>query len=321
MNNPWDRIVGQDDAVFYIKKIIESDSLSHAYLISGPPGVGKTMMARAIATSLLGSNNAHPDLQLVEPQGNFLTIDQVRAISRDIQLKPFEGSNKVYIIEHAEAMNQESANAFLKTLEEPPPYALFVLTTSNPGRVISTVLSRCQRVDLKGIPKDLIKRELKEHHGIDDERATTLAKLAGGSLKRAHELASKEELLDLREEVLVLLNSMKKGDMMSWVRMSDTIITRTKAKEQDVYQTNLLEVLDALASWYRDAWLVRESTADGPVINGDRLDQLKEFASGYETNELIKGLDALENARRALSYNVNKDLLLENTIVSLSGLQ
>ncbi len=153
------------------------------------------------------------------------------------------------------------------------------------------------------------------------EKASMLAKLAGGSLKRAHQLAASNELLDLREEVLLLLTNTKKGDMMSWVRMSDTLVSRAKTKEQDVYQANVREVLNALASWYRDAWLVKETRADDLLTNGDRIDQLSEFAAGYETDALVSGLDLLENARRSLSYNVNKDLLLENTIVSLSGLQ
>jgi DNA polymerase-3 subunit delta' len=321
MKNEWDRIVGQDDAVFYIKKSIESGSLSHAYLICGPPGVGKTMMAYAMASSLLDTNGAHPDLSLVEPQGNFLTIDQVRAISRDIQLKPFAGSHKVYIIKHADAMNQESANAFLRTLEEPPPYVLFVLTTSNPGRVIGTILSRCQRVDLKSISQGLIKETLKDQYGMDEERVLTIARLAAGSLKRAHELVSNEESMDLRDEVLLLLNTTGKRDMLSWVRMSDTLVTRVKTKEQDRYQANVREVLNALASWYRDAWVIRESRSDDLIYNRDRVDQLQDFAAGHEASSLIDGLNILEDARRSLSLNVNKDLLLENAIVSLSGLE
>jgi DNA polymerase-3 subunit delta' len=175
---------------------------SHAYLFVGPSGSGKAAAARAFVAELLAIGaddpdearrraladpSPHPDLAWLRPPGNQHLVDDVRGeVIGSVAYRPFEGERRAFVIEAADAMAEESQNALLKTLEEPPPYAHLILITAEPAAVLDTVRSRCQRIDFAPLSPEALARRLgAEFPGADDEKLLALARLGGGDLKRA----------------------------------------------------------------------------------------------------------------------------------------
>lgn len=207
-------VIGQEPAIKLLTKALHSRRLHHAYLFTGQEGVGKETTAKAIVYHLFcnvsqdepcGScpscqkldKGVHPDLFIVEPEKREIKIGQVRALEREMHFRPINAEYRVVIIKSAERLNPEAGNALLKSLEEPPPYVIFFLITENPSRLLPTIVSRCQVVRFRPLPKEIIKDHLMKRLSLDEEFAETLAELSAGSLGRAVELAEKGLLEDL----------------------------------------------------------------------------------------------------------------------------
>lgn len=220
----WQRVRGHDLLVKSFADVLARGRLGHAYLFVGPSGVGKRLFARELAKALLcesrgkgfdacdacpGCTTAeagtHPDLILAaRPEDkNEFPIDVIRELTEKLALKPSRGGHKVAVIDDADDFNDASANAFLKTLEEPPPKSLLILIGTDPQRQLPTIVSRCQLVRFAPLPAPLI-AELLRAGGLEPERAERLARLSGGSLGQAHDLAD-DALWSFRGELLAEL--------------------------------------------------------------------------------------------------------------------
>ena len=167
---------------------------AHAYLFHGPAGVGKRELARRFAAELLGDHarverGSHPDLYLLEPLGEQIRIDDVRELRRDLHMRPFEGERRVYLIFGADSLNEDAADALLKDLEEPPPYAVVVLVAERLGPLPETIRSRCQLVPFRRLSEPAVRQAIREHAPeLGEEELTTLARVSGGRLGRALQL-------------------------------------------------------------------------------------------------------------------------------------
>src|SRR5947207_1370073 len=167
---------------------------AHAYLFHGPRGVGKRTAALAFAAELLGASErvlrrTHPDLYVLEPLGDQIRIDAVRDLRRDLHMRPFEADRRIYLVFGADLMNEDAADALLKDLEEPPPYAVLVLVANDLGPLPETIRSRCQLVPFRRLSERAVRKEIaRRAPGLDDEELTTLARLAAGRLDRAARL-------------------------------------------------------------------------------------------------------------------------------------
>jgi DNA polymerase-3 subunit delta' len=332
---------------------------SHAYLFAGPAGSGKETVAREFAASLLSEgaadpagaaarakSGAHPDLTWVAPTSSagLLVADIDEAVVAAATRTPFESRRRVFVIEHADALNDQAANRMLKTLEEPPPYAHLILLTSRPGKVLPTIASRCQQVRFDAPTLDELAGDL-ERHGVrpelaracarlglgDAERALALALGEGpalradaerfaraaledsladapwlGVLKRARELgAAAEAEIDARTAEEVEMVPKKERK-----RVEREGAERGKRASRRAMQAGLDQGLELVGLWLRDVACVADA-AEALVHNVDRLDVLREDAEGRSSGAIRVGQEHVEETRRRLDLNVSEELALE----------
>lgn len=218
-------LTGQEHACRFLSAVAGSGEASHAYLFLGPRGVGKAAAARAFAAALLceaggcgecdgcrkAARGVHPDIEVISPEGAHITVDQIREVGRRLSLRPHEGRARVFIISDAEAMGAESANAFLKSLEEPPAYVYFILLASREDRVLPTLVSRCQPVRFGPVPAELIEERLLAGGLARPAEAKAYAHLAAGNLALAIRLATDTGLAGRRRHYLEIADSLAKG--------------------------------------------------------------------------------------------------------------
>ncbi len=329
----FNEIIGQEKALGLIESALASGNAAHAYLFTGPRGVGKTMAAVRAAMALNCDQGgcgvcpscvkilkgAHPDIEIVEADGNVLKIDQIRAIGKRIGLKPFEGNRKVYIIRNVETMNAESANALLKNLEEPPSYVTFILTASGADGLLPTIVSRCQEVPFGGVPAAEIRKLLVARYAVPEEKAEVLAALAAGSVSKALGLAETGEISGTRDYVLNNAAGLRTDDVLQVFAKKDEIMKLVKSRDKHDSGPATAEVIDVLASWYRDMLVMKETGDETLLVNKDRAASIAGLAGDYSRNELTGALDVLTGAAGAMRTNANKELLLEYALLAISG--
>ena len=199
----FDDIPGQEKVKEMFARALRERTLSHAYLLSGPEGLAKTAFARELGVALVSAcggcgacaecararRGLHPDLHVVEREGDLIRIEQVKPVIADLGLKPFSGSRRVWIIPEVEYLNAEAANKLLKSIEEPPDYVYFLLVTDRLERVLPTIVSRCQLVEFRPLSDAVVAAYLRESRGLDGVAAEALARLSGGAVERADRLA------------------------------------------------------------------------------------------------------------------------------------
>ncbi len=212
----FESVPGQAQAKAFFSRALRDGTLSHAYLLAGPEGLAKTAFARELGAVLVSGcgdcgscpdcerarRGVHPDLHVLEREGDVWRIEQVKAIVGDLSLKPFSAAHRVWVIPEIEYMNRESANKFLKSLEEPPSYVVFLLVTDRLERVLPTVVSRCQVVEFRPLSDTEVSAFLVERHQVDPVAAEALARLSHGSVEKAARMARDAAGSGSREEYL-----------------------------------------------------------------------------------------------------------------------
>jgi DNA polymerase-3 subunit delta' len=341
----------------------------HAYLFAGPPGAGKRGVARAFAAELLAAGapepddarrralaapSPHPDLVWLAPQGNQHLVDEVREqVIVAAAYRPFEGERRVFVIEAAEAMADESQNALLKTLEEPAPFVHLLLITSEPTALLETVRSRCQMVRFAPLSQEAVEANLAERalgEGAEERRAA--ARLSGGDADRAAFLLSEQgrELRDAAEACFAAALSGELGGAprralltaaeAAGAQAGDEARQRSAATAEDGprgrrrsreaeeatrraarrARTGALDLgLALIAAWLRDLAAVGEG-AESLVLDCDRLAELRASAPGVDPRRARRGAELVMDTRRRLEVNVGEELALEALIFRLEAL-
>jgi len=324
---------------------------AHAYLFHGPPGVGKRSAALAFAAELLESpdrvlRRAHADLYVLEPVGDQIRIDEIRELRRDLHMRPFEAQRRVYLIFDAESMNEDAADALLKDLEEPPPYAVMVLVAHDLGPLPETIRSRCQLVPFRRLSERAVREEIETRAPtLTPEQVTGLARVASGRLDRVVRLLDpaaakrREALLELARDVYrdasftpaaaagrLLEAAAERGAVARDQAEEELQALDLPAREADLRlrraqrgaeREELLASLEELAAWYRDLVVVAAG-AERAVLHYDRLSELAEDASVERMVGAERACELVRDAWRTFEeFNVTASLALEALFVRL----
>lgn len=330
------QIVGQSRAVSLLQRSLEQGAISHAYLLVGPPHVGKMTLALDLARVVncrggeppCGSCDAcqkitsgnHADVQVIglNSVGNSndkprteIGIDQIREIQHSSNLPPFEGRYKVFIIDGAELMSTEAANSLLKTLEEPPAGVIFILLTANESVLPATVVSRCQRLELRPLATSQVGVALGERWNVEPQKAELLARLSHGCLGWAILAAEDNSLLEQRSQKLDKLLDITNADseerfdyasqLVAWFSQSRSLVQ---------------EILDLWLDWWRDLLLLKLGCGDS-ITNIDRQELLASLAQGYSLAEIRSFISSIQSAGEQLRQNANPRLVLEVLMLSI----
>ncbi len=332
---PW-RVRGQDHLVQALQRSLQQDRLSHAYLLVGPPHVGKMTLAQDLARAVncLADHDRpcgeclqcrriegamHADVQVVELTKDEradrlrteITIDQVRALQQAAMLKPYEGAYRVFIIDGVERLNQYAANALLKTLEEPPPQVLMLLLTSEEEELLPTIRSRCQRLELRPLSREAVTDLLVDEHGPSVEQARLLARLSGGRLGWAVAAATDANLLEERDRWLARLQEVMDGGLEVRFESARDLAARFGRNRETVR-----EVLGLWIQWWRDLLMLKEEMPE-LVVNLDRQEALVHMAWRLRTREITAAINELVATLERLEQNANPRLALEVLMLAL----
>lgn len=323
------QVVGHGWAVRLLQRSLEEGRLSHAYLLAGPPQVGKTTLALEFGRAVLcqgaerpcdtcptcqsARSGTHPDLRLVEGvgKGGAILIEQVREMRREAALAPVHGPRRIYVIPHMERATPEAANAFLKTLEEPPPQVLWLLTTDHVASLPPTITSRCQVLALRGVPVSEVGEALRSRWNLGEKEADLLARLSGGRLGWAVRAVQDDQVLRRRQEWLDAL--FQAAQESRGGRLSQAERLAALPDEQ------LDEVLQLWAGFWRDLLVWQGGDTEG-IFNVDQKPRLAEAAQQLTLPDVSSALQSLLRTHDYLDRNVNRRLALEVMLLSLPSL-
>ncbi len=355
-------ILGQPYAVRVLENALQNDRLAGSYLFIGPDGVGKATTARQFAKSLCGATadtdpvaraidaGTSPDVRSLDPPPSHITsIAQIwpraghkehfadNAMLRDLQYEPISAAKRVFIIHDAEGLGRggaDAGNSLLKTLEEPPAYAHFILTASSAGGVMPTIVSRCQVVHFGLLPADMIETTLQTRFGVGSAQARFLAAYCEGRLGRAVSLARSPSLLAGRENLLDLAHDLLAAPPIKSFKLGEEfrkLAPKLKASgdgeagegvgEEKAGREPLGRALDLLATYYRDVLSV---SVLGPerasLVNVDRREEVVGHASRYSSEQLEHALALLLDVKQAIERNANSQLAIEVLFTHLTTL-
>jgi DNA polymerase-3 subunit delta' len=359
-------IVGHSEAVAALNRSLVEDRIAHAYLFTGPPGIGKAALALELARSLncrepeppcgvcstcrrIG-NGIYPDVEQIRPgglcdesdhdhstdAGRDIRICQVRRAERVLGIAPYEGRRRVLLVDPADTLNAQAADAFLKTLEEPPNGSVLILITAHEEGLAETIRSRCRRVPLRPLSIKETECSLIERFGASPEPARRLARLFGGQLGLAVSALRDPDYEERRDAVLAgaaeVMQSRVADRMVVAERLAEAYGRRDRPKAGDGdgddasgsiakdgrarTRSDVFATLDAWIVWWRDVLLVAGGAGE-TIVNAGSEQQLRDHAGLLGVHGAAMGVQALREARRDLEQNVNARLALEALMLRL----
>ena len=326
MTENWN-LIGNEWAVDMLKKHVINGTTRHAYLLAGPPGVGRRALALRFAQALNCQTPIeagipcgqcrdckqiaamqHADLTVIQAdaEGGTLKVDQIREARRTLTLKPYQANYRVSLFLRFQEANDNAANALLKTLEEAPSYAVLILTADNPEQLLPTIVSRCEVLRLRPLRVEGVQKEL-ETRGLETGRAKLIAHLSGGRFGYALRLLEDESLLGRREERLNDLQSLISASRVEKFAYADKL-----SKDKDAMRQAILVWL----SYWRDVML-RTAHAQTPLVNVDRNVEIEDLAQRMDLSIARGVVSGLEGVLEKMERNVNSRLLAEVLLLDL----
>ncbi|HZD10831.1 MAG TPA: DNA polymerase III subunit delta' [Candidatus Binatia bacterium] len=330
-NHAWKSLIGHRWAADVLYGAVRNDRVGHAYLFTGPEHVGKATLARLFAQTLnclepdpayrpcgecracrLIAADRHPDVRLVEPElsgrgKRTLKIDEIRDLQHDLNLASYEARRKIAILAHFDAATTGAANAFLKTLEEPPGNVVLLLTASEPDTLLPTITSRCRVLALRPLPASEVAAALRERWQVAAPEAARLAHLADGRPGWAIGALREPMILEERKAHLALLSEALPGDRVRRFELADRL-----AKDAE----GLPDLLKAWLSWWRDATLLAWGSQQVQgLVNVDQEATLRSLAAQWHPQLIAEALAHTRDALWQLEHNANARLVMENLLM------
>jgi len=329
------QIRGQQHLVRALETVIRLERLSHAYMLVGHPHVGKSTLALDLARAvncldpqerpcgqcqqcLRISASQHADVRVIglrqqeeSPSRKEIGIDTVREVQHQASLKPYEGRYRVFIFDGAEHLSEEAANALLKTLEEPPPQVLMILLTSLEESLLPTIRSRCQRLELRSLPKEEVIWELVHSHNVPQQEAEELARLSRGCLGWALSTLSDPGLLETRRQRLERISSLMAATLEERFAYASELASLHFRDRDEVRETLYLWL-----GWWRDLLLLGQGATEF-VHNIDWLEALEKHAGVLTESQKLQVIASIQDTLDALDQNANPRLALEVLMLSV----
>jgi len=298
----FDNIIGQDFAKKYLTNSIKKNKINHAYMFEGIDGIGKRKFSLELSKILLDIENIEnsPDYINIYPDGNSIKIAQIRKLQTDIIVKPHK-KYKIYIINQAESMTIEAQNALLKTLEEPPEYAIIILITSNKEALLDTIKSRCEII--KFLPISIL--DLNNYlinKGIDKNRAQLLSTFARGSIEKAIELSESSDFAIMRDDIQTYIEIMLDKDIKDILEIPTSM---------EKYKKDIMSVLDMIINYFRDMMLLKEKVDKSMIINIDKLTFIQNMSKKITYSQVSKIIDIIEDIKIKIRSNCNFNISIQ----------
>jgi DNA polymerase III subunit delta' len=319
-------ILGHQRPIRLLQRAIKNEKVVNSYLFLGNEGIGKKYVALQFAKSLncLGGeaekgdacdycssckkidHALHPDVLVIEPDGQYIKVDQVRQMQRQLAYKPYEGRHRVCILTAADRMAPHIPNTLLKTLEEPPLHTMIILLANSSRFILPTILSRCQTIRFNPLPIPLVSKWLIENKGLNEAEAHLLASLSEGSPGKALEI--QEEIRQIpREELLkdwIGLESLSIEKMWSWVESLPS------------QRESLLLLLEVAKTLLRDLVVLKTMKKEPTLIHSDLLPAMEPMAVTWSLSSLLRRMEILHQTTLAIGANANTNLTLEAMMLS-----
>jgi DNA polymerase-3 subunit delta' len=317
-------VIGHEWAVELLTRAATTGQLSHACLLVGPPRIGKTTLALHLAQLLNCLDpqdrpcercsscrkirqGVHPDVRVLDEPASSIKIDQIRELQREIALLPYAGRWRVSVLCDLQRATLEAANCLLKTLEEPPPRAVIVLTAVDTQALLPTVISRCQVLHLRPLSVAQVRQSLESRLGLEASQAELLARLSEGRIGWAIAAGADETLLRDREKHLVALEQALQQNRVARIHLAQRLARNGEA---------LPGVFDLWQSWWRDLLLAKSGNAEA-LTNVDRKATVLNEIQHYTLSEIVSCLKAVQQASLQVEENVNPSLALEVLLLKL----
>lgn len=321
-------IVGQEQLKEHLINAVKQDMVGHAYIINGERNCGKEFLAKVFAQRILcespegdepcghchsciqAESMNNPDIIFVSHEKpNTIGVDDIRqGINATVDIMPYQGAKKIYIVNDADLMTIQAQNALLKTLEEPPKYVVILLLTSNLDVFLPTILSRCVQLNFKPVKDELIKNFLMESMKLPDYKAAVCVAFARGNVGKARMLAKSEEFDKVKVEAISLLKNINDMDITEII---------AALKRINEYKFDINDYLDIFSIWYRDMLMFKATNDANGLIFRDEFAAIRNGAdrSTYEGIEII--INALEKCKSRLRANVNLELSMELLMMTI----